>query len=92
MDVKYLDPKVLIEDGYLQEANRQFFHPLGLALELNKQDGTIKVWDYRDDPEGMAFSEKVNLLPKAEKVIIIEAQRYAARKKALGYWVQPVKA
>jgi hypothetical protein len=90
MDVKYLDPKVLVDDGYLQEANRLFFHPLGLALEMNKQDGTIKVWDYRDDPEGLAFSEKVNLKPKADKITDIEAQRYAIRKRALGYWVQPV--
>jgi hypothetical protein len=45
--------------GYLQEANRRFFHPLGLALEIVKlEDGTESlggIWDYRCDPEGMYF-------------------------------------
>ena len=90
MAIKYLDPKLLVSEGYLQEANRQFFHPLGMALEVNPQTGEIKVWDYRDDPEGINFAEKVDLKPKAEAVLNVEAAKYAARKKALGYWVQPV--
>ena len=44
--------------GYLQEVNRKFFHPLGLALEVIIDDETKKeslggIWDYRSDPEGM---------------------------------------
>lgn len=31
--VNYMDLAAFRERGYLQEANRQFFHPLGLALE-----------------------------------------------------------
>lgn len=33
--IKYMDMAEFQEGGYLQEANRQFFHPLGLALEWN---------------------------------------------------------
>lgn len=32
--VKYIDIAEFRELGFLQEANRQFFHPLGLALEV----------------------------------------------------------
>lgn len=51
------------EQGFLQEANRQFFHPLGLALEVNIDDDgkeTLSgMWDYRDDPEGMLYGDDV---------------------------------
>jgi len=59
--IKRIDIKEFREAGYLQEANRQFFHPLGLALEVViSDDGTEKIggiWDYRDDPEGIVFYE-----------------------------------
>jgi len=89
MDVKYLDTKALIDDGYLQEVNRQFFHPLGLALEL--KDSALRVWDCRADPEGVCFADNVPLRAKATGIAVLEGQRYAARKLALGYWVQPLK-
>ena len=50
--------------GYLRQVNRQFFHPLGMALEVvideegNERFG--EVWDYRDDPEGIRFAEEDN--------------------------------
>lgn len=31
---KYVDPKELRSEGFLQEVNRLFFHPLGLALSI----------------------------------------------------------
>lgn len=47
--------------GYLQEVNRRFLHPLGLALVVvQEEDGTEHfedVLDRRDDPEGMAFMD-----------------------------------
>lgn len=47
------------EEGFLQEANRLFFHPLGLALEVcideNKNEYISGVWDYRNDPEGICY-------------------------------------
>lgn len=36
MAIKYLDTKVFCDDGYLQEVNRRFFHPCGLALEVTE--------------------------------------------------------
>ncbi len=89
--INYMDGAAFRDEGYLQEANRQFFHPLGLALELDQKTGTLKVWDYRDDPEGITF-DKIDLQPKAEHVSDLEGLRYAARKKALGYWIQPVRS
>lgn len=34
MSVKYIDPEEFREEGYLQEVNRRFLHPLGLAIEV----------------------------------------------------------
>ena len=49
------------EKGYLQEANRLFFHPLGLALVVRiKKDGSEEsdcIWDVRKDDTGIMFSE-----------------------------------
>ena len=57
--IKRIDIKEFREKGFLQELNRQFLHPLGLALEVNKDDDGNEtlggVWDYRDDPEGIIF-------------------------------------
>jgi hypothetical protein len=39
--IKKIDIKEFREKGYLQELNRQFLHPLGLALEITiNDDGT----------------------------------------------------
>jgi hypothetical protein len=71
--VKRIDIKEFREKGFLQEANRQFFHPLGLALEIIIDDdtGEVKslggVWDYRDDPEGMFYGNDLLGKPEALK-------------------------
>jgi hypothetical protein len=59
-DVKHMDMDEFRDLGFLQEANRQFFHPLGLALEITLADEGVPthisgVWDYREDPEGIVF-------------------------------------
>ena len=47
--------------GGLQEINRCFLHPRGLAIEvIIEDDGSERfgdVWDYRDDPEGIFYGE-----------------------------------
>lgn len=92
--VKRIDIKELREFGYLHELNRLFLHPLGLALEVVvEEDGTERlggVWDYRDDPEGMAFADDTLDAEKARRVALEEAQRRPAREAALGYWQQPL--
>lgn len=71
MAIKYIDLDEFVECGLLQEVNRQFFHPRGLALEVRMEaDGTRTlggVWDYRDDPEGMLFSDELLATPEARK-------------------------
>jgi len=62
-DRKTMTVKEFREQGYLQELNRRFLHPLGLALEVVlHDDGTEtfgEVWDSRDDPEGFMFDPKM---------------------------------
>ena len=77
--------------GFLQEANRIFFHPLGLALEVVvEEDGTERlggVWDYRDDPEGMIFDSC-----DASRAAAVDAERErhrTARTALLGSIIQP---
>lgn len=63
-EIKKMDIKEFRELGFLHEANRQFFHPLGLALEVVVDDDTGEeslggIWDYRDDPEGLFYTNDV---------------------------------
>ena len=91
-EINRMDIKEFRELGYLQEVNRGFFHPLGLALEVAiDEDGTeclSSIWDYRDDPEGMRY-EGMDLRPKAKLVAEERERRRPAREAALGYWQQP---
>jgi len=56
---KRMDLQEFKDGGFLQEVNRQFFHPLGLALEIYEENGEVVklggIWDYRDDEEGLLF-------------------------------------
>lgn len=56
-NIKKMSAKEFRELGLLQEVNRLYLHPMGLALEIVvEDDGTEhfgEVWDYRADPEGM---------------------------------------
>lgn len=74
--------------GFLQEANRLFFHPLGLALEVSvSEDGTESlggVWDYRDDPEGIVFGEGQIDLAKTAAVDAERERHRVARSAMLG--------
>lgn len=62
-EIKWMDLNEFMSLGFLQEANRLFFHPLGLALAFTCDDETGEViniagiWDCRDDPEGVIFDE-----------------------------------
>lgn len=91
-DIKRIDIKEFREKGYLQEVNRRFFHPLGLALEVVvEEDGSEHlggVWDYRDDPEGVYF-ENIGLdFTKRDFIDQEWGRRLNPRVNALGYMVQ----
>ena len=88
--------------GYLQELNRQFLHPLGLALEIITSDGGTEklggIWDYREDPEGIYYEianadEDTFKGYKKKKEFIQDQflQRAGARKKLLGFVIEPLK-
>jgi len=93
-EVKRIDIKEFRAQGYLQEVNRRFLHPLGLALEvIIDDDGSEKlggVWDYRDDPEGMAYGEGIIDPEKAARVASEMSNRRGSRIGSLGYWIQPL--
>lgn len=81
-----------VEEGFLQEANRQFFHPVGLALEYWQFEGGALlggIWDYREDPEGMAFGPGVLSTVKAESVVAERRRHVEERIRLWGVVVQP---
>ena len=94
--MKYMDIKEFREEGYLQEVNRLFLHPLGLALEVVVDNDTGKerlgsVWDYRDDPDGIVYEELgMEDAKKAEYISALAETKAKSRSRHLGYVVQPV--
>ncbi len=94
--MKHLSIKAFRDRGYLQELNRRFLHPLGLALEIQVRDDleddtatTMRIQDAQDDPEGFIFED-----PDQAKTDAIDAEwneRAEVRQKALGFVLQPVK-
>lgn len=92
----YMDIAEFRAAGYLQELNRQFLHPLGLALEVvTDPDGTERlggVWDYRDDGEGIRYAPGVLDAGQADRVSQARLRMALSRIAALGYVVQPVDA
>lgn len=93
-----MDMNEFWEKGYLQEVNRQFFHPLGLALEMliDKHTGRIecfgRIWDYRNDPEGMLFNnlEGEDIKQKAQFIKDQQEKFAKVREKEFGFIVQPI--
>jgi len=87
MDLPTLPPSILQSEGYLQEANRLFFHPLGLALAVRLPDGndegTVSVLDGRDDPEGIIFDSDI-LDPTMARRVAKERDVRAAGRAHLG--------
>ncbi len=97
MSIKKMDIDEFYKEGYVQELNRQFLHPLGLALYISTDDASseikVGVLDDRADPEGIRFSDEIVTAEsyKAKANFIKEQQdvRAAARLEALGYIIQP---
>jgi molecular chaperone GrpE len=101
LEIKKIDIKDFRENGYLQEANRRFFHPLGLALEVSIEDGKeliSGVWDYREDKEGIYYdiqnseSERKEKFLKNKNFIDSELkERGEIRKSELGFKIEPIE-
>ena len=99
-DVKYLSINEFQEKGLLFEANRQFFHPLGLALEIQFDDEgkafLSGIWDYRDDPEGITYANSIMSSDatheKAEYVRNLRLSKEKVRENMFGSVIQPLKS
>lgn len=90
-----MSPKEFRELGFLQEVNRCFLHPLGLALEIVRDTDTGEesfgaVWDYRDDPEGMIFGDELDA-EKAASIHKLQVEKAIARHKKFGWTLQPLE-
>lgn len=93
-EVKRMSVAEFREEGYLQELNRRFLHPLGLALEVcigkDGEESFGQIWDSRDDPEGLIYGPDTIEAEKVRHIRRIESGRIPSRTDALGFWVQPV--
>ena len=94
-ELKYISVKEFREFGFLQELNRCFLHPLGLALSIEiNEDGSESlgpIWDSREDPEGFCFDyahrvdkEIAEALGKMENVKALWDSHQAAREILFG--------
>ena len=102
MMIKHIDIKEFRLSGYLQEVNRRFFRPLGLALEVRiGDDGTEAIsgiWDNRDDPEGIFYDisnspDERKTAFKTKKAFVDEQMKAIGerRTRLLGFVVEPVE-
>ena len=96
-EIKKISIKEFREFGFLQEVNRQFFHPLGLALEIKIDDDENEylgdIWDFREDPEGIIYGEVNEELHKARiekfnRVKEFQKEKFKLRENTLGYIIQ----
>ena len=99
--VKRMNIKEFRKKGYLQEVNRRFLHPLGLALQvIVDSDGSYKlsgILDCRGDKEGIYYDVKNSSKERKSKFKknkdFIDAEfkrRLADRIESLGFDLEPV--
>ncbi len=99
--VREVSARQMIDDGILLEANRQFFHPLGLVLAVTHDAEDIDMpaklsLSITDDLEGFEYTardaEDMALKEtKAHRFYVFSLPRQQARLKALGYSEQPLE-
>lgn len=86
----------LVSEGYLQEVNRRFLHPLGLALTVHTDDsqkyGFIYIQDHRDSLDGMYFADlsDSDSLRKVNNIERLLSKKGAARRIKIGRMIQPI--
>lgn len=96
MTRNYMDPHEFRTLGYLQEVNRQFLHPLGLALEMTLEANhdpfafKARIWDCRTDPEGVIFAPATIDLAKLSRVEKEQWDKRGTRFASLGYFIQEI--
>ena len=92
--ISYMSINEFRKEGFLQEVNRRFFHPLGLALEVrvndNGEESLGGIWDYRSDPEGMKFGRGMLDRKYYENINKLWSEKFDSRRRRLGYMTQPM--
>jgi hypothetical protein len=96
-DITYIPVKEFRKFGFLQELNRKFLHPLGLALEvsIDEEGGEtlVGIWDYREEDGGMIYADSVILekdfQEKIERVAEFQRKKHKERQEAMGWVIQP---
>lgn len=91
--------KEFVEQGYLLEVNRKFFHPLGLALAVeiddNNEYALEGIQDFRSDPEGIVFDDVImqdkDRIALADKIEEQRRIKEIHRLNSLGFSIQPFK-
>ena len=100
-EIKKINIKEFREKGYLQEINRLFLHPLGLALAVKINDDSTEeldcIWDYREDEEGIYYDlenaddERIKKFSDNSKIIATEFEnRLPKRKEKLDFEIEPI--
>ena len=93
----YMGEEDLLDEGYLLEANRQFFHPLGLQVvaQILDEGLRLRVLDRRGMPAGPLFEREEDeqlAQERSRKILRVGAlweTRGSARLKRHGFIVQP---
>lgn len=102
--VPHMPIREFMDLGYLQEVNRQFLHPLGLALTLainpldSDDEGELfAIKDGREDLEGFIFGSKMDYvqrkLAKERASYILTQQRLRKRIRRVrwGFGIEKLK-
>jgi len=94
--MKRISAREFREFGFLQEINRQWLHPLGMALEVivDEATGDVQfggVWDYREDPAGLRFEEGQIDKDKAQRVADFAEKKHRDREGLIGFVIQPIE-
>lgn len=92
---KSLPWEEVVSSGLLLEANRRFFHPLGMALYTSQdEEGKIVgvgIFDARDDELGFYFEGlSANDVAKGQEIQAILEIKRAARMARFGSVIQPL--
>jgi hypothetical protein len=100
MNIKKINLKKFVRKGYLQEVNRCFFHPVGLALGMKVEDDEYQldaIYDLRDSETPFHFGydrmTEEELSSRIEKKNFIDqemAVRNASRTHLLGDSIEPL--
>lgn len=93
--VKWMSINEFRDSGFLQEANRLFFHPHGLSLGVTvAHDGQASisgVMDLRDEPEGASFEGFAPGSDTRAATVHREAMRQLSRRIRKFGWVSAVQ-